>query len=198
MRCPSCGATIDRVAAFCSYCGGALPRQAPAGFAATSADRFAAAEAHPSYRAALHYQPPAPSSALTSIIVIGIVIGLLPLLAIPLMLGAAGAGGAILVLMILAIAGLGGFAIWRRRERTSSKPAEVQRELVVVLATHPTRATYNPLRLTVQRRDGGRFECYGLSAVAQRLVAPGDIGVAYFSRQPLMGLAMIDFIRVEA
>jgi hypothetical protein len=203
MKCPHCGAVIREPGAFCSYCGGKLPQSAqPARYSATSPERFAAAEALPDYRAALHYQPAVSSGGLSPVLMVSIGAAIIPLFAMPLVIaGASGAvaGSAIVWLMaLISIATVAIVLIVRGRSRRPGKSADVHRELVVVLATQATRAVVNPLQLTVQRRDGSRFECYGLRPVAAKHVAPGDIGVGYFVKQALMGTPMVDFVRLDA
>lgn len=101
---------------------------------------------------------------------------------------------AIGALSLMGIAGGGGLLAWRMRRRASRTP--LQRVLCAVVSVTSNRAVYNPLTFILQLPNGERFQCEGLAPVASRMVAPGDIGVAFLT-QSINGLAAADFIRID-
>jgi hypothetical protein len=162
----------------------------------TAPERFDRVAATASYQHAMDHAPHVPRSHLGASLAIG--------LALPLL------GGAILlammsesvkpttVLFVLAIAGsvVVSLLIQRRATRRSAG-APVERVLAVVVNVESTRAVYNPVTVTLQRRDGSRSRHNGLRPLVEKHVAPGDIGVAYITRMSLMGDVIVDFTRLD-
>jgi hypothetical protein len=164
--------------------------------------RFTQAAAHPLYAQAMQADRESlgldePWNPLPLIVLVGV---LGPLISVPVFVlpfmdqisrQTLVIGGAALAFVVLAVGGLGVW--WMRRDKPR---APLQRVLCVIVSSTSNRGAYNPLTLILQLPDGQRFQREGLSRVDARMVAPGDVGVAFLGPS-INGPAVHDFIRLD-